>query len=94
MASPPWEIIPGKLVTDYKSWFKANEAANESWLKDNQAAKEGKIESDVMVNELFVPEAQRSAAIEDAKSLPKLDISELDMQWIQVCNLCQIRSVL
>ena len=83
MASHPRKLIPGKLVTDYKSWFKAT-----------QAAKEGKMEPDGMVNELFVPEAQRSAAIEDAKSLPKVDISELDMQWIQVCNLCQIHSVL
>ena len=89
MASHPRKLIPGKLVTDYKSWFKATEAA-----KATQAAKEGKMEPDGMVNELFVPEAQRSAAIEDAKSLPKVDISELDMQWIQVCNLCQIRSVL
>ena len=80
-------IIPGKLVTDYKSWFKATQAAK-------AVAKEGKIEPADMVNELFVPEVQRSAAIEDAKSLPKVDISELDMQWIQVCNLCQIRSVL
>lgn len=68
-------IIPGKLVTDYESWFKAN-----------QAAKEGTEGPDDMVNELFVPEARRSAAMEDAKSLPKLDISELDMQWIQVSH--------
>lgn len=67
------KIIPGKLVTDYEGWYKAN-----------QAAKERIDEPDDMVNELFVSEAQRSAAMQDAKSLPKLDISELDMQWIQV----------
>ena len=73
------KIIPGKLVTDYEGWYKAN-----------QAAKERIDEPDDMVNELFVSEAQRSAAMQDAKSLPKLDISELDMQWIQVCNIQKI----
>ena len=69
------EIIPRKLVADYEGWF-----------KENQMAKGRKSAPDDIVKELFVPEAQRSAAMEDAKSLPKLDISELDLQWMQVGN--------
>ena len=69
------EIIPRKLVTDYDSWF-----------KENQTAKGRKAAPDEIIKELFIPEAQRSAAMEDAKSLPKLDIGELDLQWMQVGN--------
>ena len=69
------EIIPRKLVSDYEGWF-----------KENQSAKGRKGAPDDIVKELFIPEAQRSAAMEEAKSLPKLDISELDLQWMQVGN--------
>lgn len=36
------------------------------------------------VRELFVPESERAAATELAKSLPKLEISEVDLQWVHV----------
>ena len=73
-------IIPGQLVNDYKSWFKENQ----------EAKKRRSSGSDDVVNELFVPQAQKFAATEEAKSLPKLDISELDMQWVQVCDSIQL----
>lgn len=36
------------------------------------------------VVELFVPEAQKAAAIKEASELPSLDITTLDLQWVQV----------
>ena len=48
-----------------------------------QATKGGRDEADA-VAELFVPEAAKSEAVQKAGSLPKLDITELDLQWIQV----------
>ena len=51
-----------------------------------QATKGGRDEADA-VAELFVPEAAKSEAVQKAESLPKLDITELDLQWVQVRKL-------
>lgn len=36
------------------------------------------------VQELFVPKERLAAAIEEATTLPRLDITEIDLQWVQV----------
>ncbi|KRT83118.1 hypothetical protein AMK59_3817 [Oryctes borbonicus] len=38
------------------------------------------------VEELFVPQEILSSAHEEAASLPKLDINEIDLQWVQVLS--------
>ncbi|KAM9412243.1 bifunctional 3'-phosphoadenosine 5'-phosphosulfate synthase 2-like [Salvelinus alpinus] len=36
------------------------------------------------VNELFVPENKLDLALSDAKTLPTVSITKLDLQWVQV----------
>lgn len=38
------------------------------------------------VEELFVPESKLSAALAEAEALPKLAITKLDCQWLQVLS--------
>ncbi|KAK4872375.1 hypothetical protein RN001_014404 [Aquatica leii] len=38
------------------------------------------------VKELFVPEFRLQAACEEARSLPELEITEIDLQWVQVLS--------
>lgn len=37
------------------------------------------------VQELFVPKDRLAAAMEEAACLPRFDITQLDLQWVQVC---------
>lgn len=36
------------------------------------------------IPELFIPKHKLSSALEEAESLPRLQITELDLQWLQV----------
>ena len=42
------------------------------------------------VVELFVPSAQLPAAKEEAATLPKLALTKLDTQWLQVGSECSV----
>lgn len=41
-------------------------------------------QSQAAVVELFVPESQKAAVVKEASQLPSLNISTLDLQWVQV----------
>ena len=36
------------------------------------------------VTELLVPEAEKAALLKEAENLPSVEISKLDLQWVQV----------
>jgi 3'-phosphoadenosine 5'-phosphosulfate synthase len=50
-------------------------------LQENEIVPESVL---TIVKELLVPEAARAAAIKEAETLPVVDITELDAQWVQV----------
>lgn len=43
-------------------------------------------ENEGYVTELFVPESRLASAEEEAASLPKLEIGEVDLQWLQILS--------
>jgi hypothetical protein len=44
------------------------------------------------VRDLTVPEERLEEAILEAEKLPSIEITELDLQWIQVCKRDQDRN--
>jgi 3'-phosphoadenosine 5'-phosphosulfate synthase len=44
------------------------------------------LNDDLTIPELFVASAKKAAAVEEAKALPTLEVSEVELQWLQVLS--------
>ncbi|XP_065164607.1 bifunctional 3'-phosphoadenosine 5'-phosphosulfate synthase-like [Atheta coriaria] len=53
-------------------------------LEENSIIPKLRLQNSLEVKELFVPEHQLKAAIKEAASLESLEISSVDLQWVQV----------
>lgn len=64
-------IVSANIAYDYGAWYATNQA------KGNNRENLGR------VHELFISAGRKAAAVSEAKSLPSVNISTIDLQWIQ-----------
>lgn len=77
------DIVSPELARDVGEWFDEKEKAA---AEKEGSPSEVKTKAPRLVHELFVSGERKEAAIREAESMTSVEISKVDLQWLQVSN--------